>query len=195
MAMVAAAALALGLAGCTGGAGPNEPAPSGAPTEASPGASASRTPRGADLATARFAVSWTEAIATAKGGFDGEPTEIELDWTRDRYAYTVELISDTEEYEVRIDADTGESFDARTEPIESDELAEKRTRVIDLDAVVPWDRALETALAARGGPVDEWKLEGTAHGPRYQFDIGTDAGGDAEVTVDALTGELVAVDD
>lgn len=153
------------------------------------------TQRGADLATTEFAVSWEDAVDTAMENFDGDLAEIELDWNRDRYAYKIELVSQTEEYEVRIDADTGEQFGEQTEKIESDDVAEKTSETIDLDTIVSWDDALATALDAQNGTVNEWKLEGTEHGPQWQFDIDDDAGEDYEVTVDAVSGDLITTDD
>lgn len=197
----AAMALSLTLVGCAGGpdgspndaGAPSDPSRSDSGSGSSGGDSA--TERGADLATARFAVSWDDAVDTARGNFDGELAEVGLDWTRDRYAYKIELVSDAEEYEVPIDADTGEQFGERTEKIESDDLAEKQAEVVDADDVVPWKEALATALDARSGTVNEWKLEGTKHGPQWEFDVDGESGEDFEVTVDALTGELIGADD
>lgn len=204
MAAAAALSLVLGLAGCAGAAEPDEPAPPATPGDSgssAPGDSgstsdeSSATGRGADLATTQFALSWQDAVDQAMADFDGRLAEIELDWARDRYAYTVELVSDTEEYKVRIDADTGEKYESRTEQIEADDLAEAQAEVVDLDAIVSWDEALVTALDAQQGTVNEWKLEGTERGPQYQFDIDDDAGEDYGVTIDAVSGALVEIDD
>jgi len=196
----AAMALSLTLVGCAGSGGSSSgadapPGPSRSESGSGSSGEDSVTERGADLATAQFAVSWEDAVDTARGNFDGELAEVGLDWTRDRYAYKIELVSDTEEYELRIDADSGEQFGERTEKIESDDLAEKRAEAVDLGDVVPWKEALATALDARSGTVNEWKLEGAKHGPRWEFDIGGESGEDVEATIDARTGELIGADD
>jgi len=200
-----AVALGLTLAGCASESAPSgddsAPATSNGQDSGQNGDdqkkddSGDTTQRGADLATTEFAVSWEDAVDTAMENFDGDLAEIELDWNRDRYAYKIELVSQTEEYEVRIDADTGEQFGEQTEKIESDDVAEKTSETIDLDKIVSWDDALATALDAQNGTVNEWKLEGTEHGPQWQFDIDDDAGEDYEVTVDAVSGDLIATDD
>ncbi|MGO1770703.1 MAG: PepSY domain-containing protein [Microbacterium sp.] len=200
---IGAAALGLVLTGCASGGGDasdDDAAPSAAPseqetTESAPDDGGSATERGADLATTEFAVSWEDALDTAQSGFDGQLAEIAFDWQRDRYAYTVELVSDSDEYEVRVDAESGETFDERTEAIESDDADETQREVVDVDAVVSWDDALATALDAQDGSVSEWKLEGTERGSQYQFDIETGSGDDAEVTIDAETGDLLETDD
>lgn len=202
--MVASAAvvvLSMTLAGCTGGPGPEAPpatsqSDSGAPSDApSDGEDDAATPQGADLAVTSFAVSWTDAVDTAMDNFDGKLAEIELDWSRDRYAYKIELVSAAEEYELRIDADTGEQFEEHTEALEPDDLAEKQTEVVDLDAIIPWDEALAAALDAQSGTINEWMLEGTEHGPQYQFDVDDDSGEDYEISIDARTGDLLGADD
>ncbi|QPZ38917.1 PepSY domain-containing protein [Paramicrobacterium chengjingii] len=204
---ITAAALALGLtlAGCADDTGSTSAADGDSTSGSSQssenssgnaeGSDASTTKRGADLATTDFAIEWEDAVETAQSAFDGDLAEIELDWSRDRYAYSIELVSDSEEYEVRIDATTGEKFGERTEKIESDDVAEKTSEVIDLNNIVSWDDALATALDAQDGTVNEWKLEGTESGPQWQFDIDADSGEDYEVTINAETGELLTTDD
>lgn len=197
VASAAAVALTLVLAGCSSGsADPQATTQSNSATSsAAPTDDGGRAAMGADLAVTSFAISWSDAVDTAMDNFDGQLAEIELDWSRDRYAYKIELVSDTEEYEVRVDADTGEQFDERTEPIESDDLAEKQAEVVDINEIISWDDALAAALDAQAGTVNEWKLEGTQQGPQYQFDIDDDSGEDYEVSIDAKTGKLLGADD
>lgn len=204
IALVAAiATLSLTLVGCSGTGTPYSSDASSqgseAPTESSPDAespSASAAPeRGADLATTVFAVTWKDAIDIAKSSFDGELLEIELEWNRSGFVYEIELVAATEEFEVRVDATTGETSNERTEAISADEFTRKQPEVINLDAVVSWDEALAAALGAQSGTVDEWKLEGTRSGPQFIFEVIDSSGRDFEVTVDAVTGKLISVDD
>ncbi len=202
--LVAVAAVSLMLAGCSGGAGAgsysdaysnsqSDASGSGDGTNGSDGASV--TPVGTDLAITQFAISWLDAVDIAKKQFDGGVTEVELDWNINRYAYKIELVSATEEYEVLIDADTGEKTNQKTERIDADDLATKQSEVIDLDRIVPWEEALAAALAAQAGIVDEWNLEGRAEGPQYQFDIVDTSGNDFDVILDAMTGKVLRVED
>lgn len=201
IALVAAiATLTLTLVGCTGTPGSNNYGAPGQGTEsqtdASPDAEGQDAPvQGADLATAVFAVSWQEAVDTAKANFDGNLTEIELSWNRDRYAYKVELVSATDEYDVRVDAMTGETFDESTEMIDANEVAKKQASTIDIDTVLPWKDALAAALAAQSGSVEEWSLDGTERGPKYVFDVRDSVGNDFDVSIDAVTGTVISVDE
>ena len=61
---------------------------------------------------------------------------------------------------------------------------------IDLQKVIPLDKAMKTALDVQDGPVNKWKLEGDRGGAQYEFDIGTSNGEDREVQIDATSGEV-----
>lgn len=196
-----AAALSLALAGCSNPDtnAPNDEGTSAATKSQESGDSSKevddeRTERGVDLAATNFAIDWETAIDTATGNFDGDLSEVEFDWSSDRYVYTVELFSDADEYTIRIDADTGEVLGDNLESIESDDLPEKTSEVVDPDQIVSWADAVATALDAQKGAVTEWKLEGTEHGPQWQFDIDSESGEDYEVTVNAETGDLISTD-
>lgn len=202
--LVAVAALSFTLAGCSGGAtsasysstSSNSQSDAKGQGDGKNGTdAASVTPFGADLTVTPFAVSWVDAVDIAKKQFDGDVTEVELDWNIDRYAYKIELVSATEEYEVIIDADTGEKSNAHTERIDAEDLATKKSEVIDLDQLVTWESALAAALATQAGSVDEWNLEGRAEGPQYEFDIVDSTGNDFDVILDAMTGIVLRVED
>ena len=149
-----------------------------------------------DLASADVSLSWQDAVALAQDSFDGDLASIELDDSRDGLVYTIELVSADEEYETVIGADDESVISEETERIDDDDRAEKAAETVALDEVVELDEAMETALTEYDGQVVEWKLEGTSHGPQYQFDIRADGDTeDVEVSVDALSGELLGRDD
>lgn len=153
------------------------------------------TTEGADLATQEFAVSWEDALATAQPSFDGDLRSLQLGWENGPFAYTIELLSDSEEYETRIGADTGDVVSEEIESIEGEDQAEKGTEKFDPTSVIAWNDALATAQQqVSDGRVVEWKLEGTSAGPQYEFDIGN-VRDDVEVTIDATTGGVVETDD
>ena len=151
--------------------------------------------RNTDLADAEFALSWEDALDIANEQFDGDLYSVGLDWERTQFAYTVKLVSDTDEYEVEIDADSGDVLAEETESLDDDDAAEKTSEIIDVEQVVPWSDALDAALNEADGRIDEWKLEGTEQGAQYQFDIDQPSGEDLEVSIDAYTGEFLRLDD
>ncbi|MGF3056737.1 PepSY domain-containing protein [Microbacterium sp. YY-01] len=207
LSLAAVVALAVPLSGCTGGpASPGDSTPDPAlptmtaqPDASEGGESGDDAPgdapqRGADLATTNFAVSWEQAVETARAAFDGELTEVELDWSRDRYAYTVELVNNETEYEAVIDATTGEIVREETDSLSSDDAAKKLAKAITVSELISLQDALDAALAAQPGEVEEWSLEGERSGPVFEFDI-DDGNDDYEVTIDARTGKVIEIDD
>lgn len=209
----AAVILAVSLSACGNGDGddaaapPEQPSPApSAPAEPSDSAEppASEPPadepssdktKDTDLADAEFALSWEDALDIANEQFDGDLYSVGLDWERTQFAYTVKLVSDTDEYEVEIDADSGDVLAEETEPLDDDDAAEKTSEIIDVEQVVPWSDALDAALNEADGRIDEWKLEGTEQGAQYQFDIDQPSSEDLEVSIDAYTGEFLRLDD
>lgn len=149
-----------------------------------------------DLADADVTLSWRDAVALAQESFDGDLSSIELDEGRDGLVYTIELVSADEEYETVIGADDERVIAEETEWIDDDDRAEKAAETVAVDEVVELDEAMDTALAEYDGQVMEWKLEGTSRGPQYQFDIRADGDTeDVEVSVDAVSGDLIGRDD
>ena len=176
---------------------PAEPSDSAEPPASEPPADepSSDKTRDTDLADAEFALSWEDALDIANEQFDGDLYSVGLDWERTQFAYTVKLVSDTDEYEVEIDADSGDVLAEETESLDDDDAAEKTSEIIDVEQVVPWSDALDAALNEADGRIDEWKLEGTEQGAQYQFDIDQPSGEDLEVSIDAYTGEFLRLDD
>lgn len=176
-----------------GGPG-TEPQPPSAPASTGPSSSAPRQER--DLRSTQVAVTWQEAIEAAQAEFDGEPTSVKLGWQRDGLRYTVELVSDTEEYEAKVDPESGQVVREDREPLD-DDRDEAREDIFDPADVVEVATAMDAAVAEVEGPVTEWDLEGSERGVYFTFDIDNDndRDDDVEVIVDAETGEFVRIDD
>lgn len=150
--------------------------------------------RNADLANEQFKVSWQDALRTAQAAFGGRPTSIELGWENNEYAYTVELVSDTEEFDAEISATTGQIVSQSTDRLDEEDKREAADDVIDADGVIPVGDAVKTATAEAAGRVTEWKLDGSSRGTFYEFDIDVANGDDVDVVVDARTGGVVKTD-
>jgi uncharacterized membrane protein YkoI len=150
--------------------------------------------QGGDLATETFDVSWQDAVATAQQAFDGRLMGVELDREGGEYFYTVDLASDTEEYEGHVHATTGELRGEETEPLDSDDAAEVDDEVFEVDGLVEPSEAIAAALAEVDGTATSWSLDRGWAGIHYDIDVDLTSGDDAEVEVDATTGEVVEVD-
>ncbi|GAC58759.1 peptidase M4 family protein [Gordonia hirsuta DSM 44140 = NBRC 16056] len=145
-----------------------------------------------DLAQHRPGVSWEQAVATARSGFDGRLSQLELDRDDGRLVYSVELVSATEEHDAKIDAESGEVIKRKTEPLDAADRAGAQAEAFDLDGLVDPERAMAAALAQAPGRVTEWTLERESHGGtptiEYEIDVVGADGTTTEVRVDATTG-------
>lgn len=165
------------------------------------GRSAAATPStdgptgGVDLFDQEFPVTWQKAVQHARAKFEGDVTKIELERERGQYAYTVELLSNTQEYSVHLDAKTGDEVGTETEDLDADERnIERQQESIDLTDTVALRTAMDAARHARSGTITSWKIEGRASGPQYEFDVENGSEEDYEVKVDAVSGEVISVD-
>lgn len=149
-----------------------------------------------DLTAEDLDVSWQDALGTAQDAFDGRPTSIELSWETNEWAYSIELVSDTEEYEAEISASSGEVVSESSDRLDDDDAAEAESEVIDTEGLVDVDDAIQAAVDEVDGRVTEWKLDGSPRGEFFEIDVAPgDSGDDVEVTVDARSGEVVDVGD
>ncbi|MCF2574141.1 PepSY domain-containing protein [Brevibacterium sp. UCMA 11754] len=144
----------------------------------------------ADLSKESPSVAPKDAIATAKKeAKDGTVHGIELDFDeRDKaWQYEVKVIDGATDFDVEIDAETGEVVD--TEKDSSDD----KEKAIDLNDPMTFDEALKLAQDKASGRLDGWKLESDDGRIEYQFYF-DDKGEEIEVSVD-VESKKVTVDD
>lgn len=134
------------------------------------------------------AIGMDKAVETAKdkvGG--GEVTGKEFD--RDDNDYEIELAYDGSEYDVEINATTGEVTDVDQENTSGGEY----TNNVEFDGdYMSSEEALNIALeAVGGGTVDEWDLDKEDK----EFDVEIDYNGsEYEVEIHATTGKVIKVE-
>lgn len=176
--------------GSTSGAQQNEATPT-PPANGKPEAAV--TPRDADLTATEFGMSWHDAVQAASERFDGVPVSVSLEWQHPAFAYTVKLLSSEEVYLASFNADSGELSGEWTKP-RGGGRAGVPSPVFEGVTVVDPRKAIAAALAAAPGAFEEWELE-TDDGVlvyEVQIDQGND---DTDVTIDALTGDVLKIDD
>lgn len=147
-------------------------------------------PKDADLSKDTPSVAPKDAIATAKKeAKDGTVHAIELDFDdRDKaWQYEVKILKGSTEFDVEIDADTGDVVD-----VEKDSTDDK-DKAIDLNDPMTFDEALKLAQDKASGRLDGWKLESDDGRVEYQFDF-DDKGEENEISVD-VESKKVTVDD
>lgn len=144
----------------------------------------------ADLSKESPSVAPKDAIATAKKeAKDGTVHAIELDFDeRDKaWQYEVKIIKGTTDFDIEIDAETGDVVD-----VEKDSTDDKE-KAVDLNDPMTFDEALKLAQDKASGRLDGWKLESDDDRVEYQFDY-DDKGEENEVSVD-VESKKVSVDD
>lgn len=195
---------ALALTGCAPDAVPVPSEPSQPPRSSAPGAETEApeagraggdaTPRDADLTAVVFGATWQEAVSAASERFDGEPVSVSFEWEANVYAYTVKLLTSTEVYLARFNADTGEMLGEWTKSRGGNGRAWTPNGVFDGAQVIEPNEAVAAALAAVPGVFEEWELESDDGALVYevQIDRGND---DVDVKLDAGSGKVIKIDD
>lgn len=147
-------------------------------------------PADADLSKESPSVTPEDAISAAeKEATDGTVHGIELDFDErdEAWQYEVKIISGSTEFDVEIDAESGDVVD-----VEKDTTDDKE-KAIDLNDPMTYDEALTLAQGKASGRLDGWKLESDDDRIEYQFDF-EDNGEETEVSVD-VESKNVTVDD
>lgn len=129
-----------------------------------------------------FPISLDDAIEIFNNEF-GSPNIEEIEFEREdgRYVYDFEGWDGEFEYEMEIDAQTGEILSQETEADTDEE------DILDLDGIMTPQEAMSIALEVSGGDyVEEWELE--LEDGYTVFDIEISGGEDQDV--DAHTGDI-----
>lgn len=133
-----------------------------------------------------FQVTLDDAINTFYETFGSEDISIEsihLDRDDNRFIYEFEGFDEQYDYELDIDAETGEIVQQ-----EQDEDTDTDEDVLDLDNIISPQEAMDAALSASGsGYVEEWALEIEDGVTIYDVDV---EGGDDQ-DIDAQSGEVL----
>lgn len=158
-----------------------------------PDGTGSPTPRDADLTATVFGATWEDVVASAGKRFDGEPVSVSFEWKGGAFTYTVKLLTSDELYLADFDADSGEFLGEWTKQRGGGGRAWTPSDVFAGAEVIEPSAAIAAALAAVPGTFEEWELESNDGGLRYEVQI--DRGGDdADVILDARTGDIVEID-
>lgn len=193
------------MAGCTTNTEPATPAPATtAPGDPANTPDAADTPGvgdaddNRDIVTDPPARSWEDALAAAQEAFpDSQPIMIQLERKDDgKLQYEIDLVSETEKYEVDMDADTLAKTSEDREELGMDADSERKRRFDPAALQTNLERATEVARGEQAGVVNKWKIEGNSDDNKppvhYEFEIDREGGlGDNTVKVDAATGEVI----
>lgn len=116
--------------------------------------------------------------------YEGHIDDIELERENGYAYYEVEIENGHEDFDIYIDAYTGEVL---TIEIDGDDDQERRQA---LENIISADEAKKIAVEAVSGKVVEFELDEDDNRYEYEMELRTDYG-EAEVTIDAVTGEIL----
>lgn len=141
-----------------------------------------------------------EAVQIAMENFDGLLEEISYSEDDGRPYYEVNLESETEEYEVELDAEDLSIIKEEREKENNKRSYSKLQDALDVE-IISLEEASEKALDAVDGEIKEWSYE--VDDFTYEFEILTndpqysddDDEEDVEVEVNAKNGEIIEIDD
>lgn len=107
-------------------------------------------------------ISLNDAIAAYQATYpDSDITALDLDDSFGRYLYQIEGVDDTNEYEIRVDGETGAVTKERVEPLDEDErnVVERAEEKLDLTNLLALSDAAKIAEKEVGGTAVSWELE------------------------------------
>jgi len=131
-------------------------------------------------------ISTDEAADIALSKYDGYIESIELEKDDGYVYYEVEIENEDAEYELDIDAMTGEILKVDEDDDNDDEQTKK-----SYDELLSVEEAKQIAVdRAGGGKVVELELEEDDNRYEYEIEINVD-NQEAEVTIDAVTGDIL----
>ena len=132
-------------------------------------------PRKDAIALEQSKISAAQAIAIAEKDTGATADNLELELKRGNAVYEIDLHDDKQEYEIRVDAITGEITKRQSEY--EDDLPRRGTITIT--------QAIETAERETGAKVVEADLDGKRSGLVYEIElIGNDTRYDVDISAD-----------
>lgn len=148
----------------------------------------------ANPGTSSWAIGPEQAAALFSASYPNMAiTSIELEKSLGSYFYTVKGVDDNSEYELKVDAESGEAKNGLTEPLDAEEKngVKKGQDALELGGLVPFDEIVEIAqTAAKKGTAVEFSLEKEL-GVHVWY-VGVEDGAlKIEVSINAQTGEVL----
>ncbi len=124
---------------------------------------------------------------------DAAITSIDLDTSFGNYFYQVEGVDDTNEFELKIDAETKETSEERTEKLDADEQngVKKDADQLDLTNLLSLEEISDIAVKeAGGGQATDWSLDKEMNVTYWEVKV-EDGNKQTDVKINAQTGEVL----
>ncbi|HAB8811403.1 TPA_asm: hypothetical protein GYS95_14370 [Listeria monocytogenes] len=129
------------------------------------------------LQNKNFDMSYEDAVDAVKNKHnDAEISSIELEKSLGRYVYTVDGISNDNEYEMKFNAETNEQLSDETDRLDQEDAggAEKENEKLNLNGIKTPREAMDKAVSQQTGDVISWNIERELDTTYYEVTVNHD---------------------
>ncbi|EAC6063225.1 PepSY domain-containing protein [Listeria monocytogenes] len=109
-----------------------------------------------------FDMSYEDAVKTFKDKHrEAEISSVELEKSLGKYVYTVDGISNDNDYEMKFNAETKEQLSDETDRLDQEDAGgvEKENEKLNLDGIKTPKEAMDKAVSEQAGDVTSWNIE------------------------------------
>ncbi|EAC7025797.1 PepSY domain-containing protein [Listeria monocytogenes] len=145
------------------------------------------------LQNKNFDMSYTDAVNAFKDKHsDAEISSIELEKSMGKYVYTVDGISNDNEYEMKFNAETKEQLSNETDRLdyEDDGGVEKENEKLSLDGIKTPKEVMDKVISEQAGDVTSWNIERELDTTYYEVTV-KQGYSDYDIKLDAKTLEVL----
>ncbi|MBC1742065.1 PepSY domain-containing protein [Listeria welshimeri] len=129
------------------------------------------------LQNQNFDMSYEDAVSAFKDKHsDAEISGVELEKNLGKYVYTVDGISNDNEYEMKFNAETKEQMSDETDKLDQEDAGgvEKENEKLNLDGIKTPKEAMDKAISSQAGDVTSWNIERELDTTYYEVTVKQD---------------------
>lgn len=129
------------------------------------------------LQNKNFDMSYEDAVSAFKDKHsDAEISGVELEKNLGKYVYTIDGISNDNEYEMKFNAETKEQMSDETDKLDQEDAGgvEKENEKLNLDGIKTPKEAMDKAISSQAGDVTSWNIERELDTTYYEVTVKQD---------------------
>ncbi|CAK19456.1 PepSY domain-containing protein [Listeria welshimeri] len=129
------------------------------------------------LQNKNFDMSYEDAVSAFKDKHsDADISGVELEKNLGKYVYTVDGISNDNEYEMKFNAETKEQMSDETDKLDQEDAGgvEKENEKLNLDGIKTPKEAMDKAISSQAGDVTSWNIERELDTTYYEVTVKQD---------------------
>ncbi|KMT63214.1 PepSY domain-containing protein [Paenilisteria newyorkensis] len=149
-----------------------------------------------DLNNKKFSMSYTDAVEIFKNKHpETDITSIELSQELGKFVYTIDGVDDSNEFEMKFDADTKAILQDNNEKLDAEDAngKERANEKLDLTGIKTPQEAMTAALKQQAGTVKEWTIERELNQTYFSVQI-MNGNQEVEVKLDSKTLEVLSTE-